>query len=70
MTNKQATEILRRKYPNASIHRPSEKCGYCKKGSIAVMFEPNGKVYSYMANNYANVLERLGCIREGEEAGI
>lgn len=61
MTNKQATEILRRKYPYAEIYRASDKNALCKKGSIAVVFSPYGKVYSYMAQNYSEVLERLGC---------
>lgn len=68
MTHKRATELLQRKYPEAQIYRPSEHCGLCKKGSIAVMFKPNGKVYSYLASNYATVLEKLGCIKEGEKA--
>lgn len=62
MTHKQATELLKSKYPNAEIYRPSDSCGLCKRGSIAVVFEPNGKVYSYMASNYKTVLERLGCL--------
>lgn len=61
MTHKRATEILKRKYPKAEIYRPSKTCGLCKKGSIAVVFEPYGKVYSYQATNYKTVLERLGC---------
>lgn len=61
MTHKQATEILRKKYPKAEIIRPSSKSGLCKKGSIAVIFEPQGKVYNYLAGSYAEVLERLGC---------
>lgn len=61
MTHKEATRILKEKYPQAEIYRPSKKCGLCNKGSIAVVFEPNGKVYSYMATNYKTVLERLGC---------
>lgn len=67
MTHKRATELLQRKYPEAQIYRPSEHCALCRKGSIAVVFEPYGKVYSYLAQNYASVLERLGCIEEGEE---
>lgn len=65
MTNKQATEILRRKYPEASIYRASEKHGFCNKGSIAVIFKPYGRVYSYLAQNYKEVLERLGCMKGG-----
>lgn len=61
MTQRQATEILRTKYPQAEIYRPNDKCGLCKKGKIAVIFEPHGKVYSYMAQSYSEVLERLGC---------
>lgn len=64
MTNKQATEILRRKYPEAKIYRASDKHSLCRKGSIAVVFEPQGRVYSYVAQNYKEVLERLGCIKE------
>lgn len=67
MTNKKATEILRRKYPEGQIYRPNEHCGLCKKGSIAVIFTPNGRTYSYMAQNYSEVLERLGCLKEGEK---
>lgn len=62
MTHKQATEILKRKYPEAEIYRPSKTCALCNKGSIAVVFNPGGRVYAYLANNYANVLERLGCM--------
>ena len=62
MTYKQATEILKKKYPEAEIYRPSEKCGLCRKGSIAVVFKPYGRTYSYLASNYAFVLERLGCM--------
>lgn len=62
MTNKQATAILQRKYPDARIYRASDKCALCKKGSIAVVFSPQGKVYSYLAQNYREVLERLGCL--------
>lgn len=61
MTHKRATEILKSKYPEAEIYRPSEHCALCRKGSIAVTFKPNGKVYKFLANNYADVLERLGC---------
>ena len=61
MTNKQATEILRKKYPEASIYRPNSHNGMCNKGSIAVTFQPLGKVYKFYACNYAEVLERLGC---------
>lgn len=67
MTHKRATEILKKKYPEAEIYRPSAKCALCRKGSIAVVFTPNGRTYSYLANNYADVLERLGC--EIEERG-
>jgi hypothetical protein len=62
MTKKDAEKVLRRKYPDAEIYRPSEKCGLCKKGSIAVIFEPGGKVYSYMVVSYGELLERLGLI--------
>lgn len=65
MTHKEATRILKCKYPEAEIYRPSEKCALCKKGSIAVVFKPYGKVYSFLAHNYNEVLERLGCIEEG-----
>lgn len=61
MTHKQATEILKRKYPDAEIYRPNEHNGMCNKGQFAVVFQPLGKVYSYSACNYAEVLERLGC---------
>ena len=61
MTHKQATRILKQKFPEAEIFRPSDKCGLCTKGKIAVVFQPNGKIYSYMATNYKTVLERLGC---------
>lgn len=61
MTHKRATEILKRKYPEAEIYRPSEHCTLCRKGSIAVIFSLQGKVYRFLANNYSDVLERLGC---------
>lgn len=64
MTQRQARNILRTKYPQAEIFRPNSKCGLCNKGKIAVVFEPQGKVYSYMAQNYSEVLERLGCIEK------
>ena len=55
---------MRRKYPEAKIYRASDKHALCRNGSIAVVFEPQGKVYSYVAQNYKEVLERLGCIKE------
>ena len=61
MTHKQATEILKKKYPEAEIYRPSKTCGLCNKGSIAVVFKPYGKVYTFSATSYKTVLERLGC---------
>ena len=62
MTQRQATGILRKRYPQAEIYRPNEKNGLCNKGKIAVVFEPQGKVYSYVAQNYKEVLERLDCM--------
>lgn len=64
MTNKQANEHMRTKYPNGNIALPS-KCS-APKGSFFVTFEPLGKVYYYRANNYDNLLGKLG-IRGFEE---
>ena len=62
MTHRQATELLKLKYPDAEIYKPSKTCALCKKGSIAVEFKPFGKVYSYRVKTYKELLERLGCI--------
>jgi hypothetical protein len=61
MTHKEATDTLKQKYPDAETYRPSKTCGLCKKGSIAVVFKPYGKVYTYRVNNYRELLEKLGC---------
>ena len=60
MTHKQATRILKERYPDAEIYKPSKTCGLCKKGSMAVVFTPHGKVYTYSAENYKVLLEKLG----------
>lgn len=67
MTHKQALTLIRTKYPQAEIYKPSDKCGLCKKGSIAVIFQPHGKVYSYCVNSYSALLETLG-IENGKGA--
>lgn len=62
MTKQQATTLLQTKYPNAQLYKPSDSCHLCKKGSIAVIFTPNGKVYSYTAKTYKELLEKLSII--------
>lgn len=62
MTKDQATKLLQTKYPTAQMYKGSERCGLCKKGSIAVVFTPNGKVYSYIAKTYKELLEKLDVI--------
>lgn len=59
MTNERANEILKTKYPEAEIYAPGTMGGV-PNGRIALTFDPNGKVYSYVAQNYAQVLNKLG----------
>lgn len=57
MTEKRANEILRTKYPEATIYK---NMGGVAKGRIAVTYGPNSKVYGYTASSYQMVLEKLG----------
>lgn len=57
MTEKRANEILRTKYPEAEIVK---NMGGVATGRISVIFTPGGKVYSYLASSYQQVLEKLG----------
>lgn len=59
MTKKQTLEVLKTKYPNIEIYKPSATCGLCQKGKIAVVFTPNGKVYSYSVKTYKELIEKL-----------
>lgn len=59
MTEKQANEILRTKYPEATIFRRNSMGG-TSSSALAVTFYPNGKVYDYQASSYQQVLEKLG----------
>lgn len=57
MTEKRANEILRTKYPEAEIVK---NMGGVATSRISVIFTPGGKVYSYLASSYQQVLEKLG----------
>lgn len=57
MTEKRANEILRTKYPEAGIVK---NMGGVATSRISVIFTPGGKVYSYLASSYQQVLEKLG----------
>lgn len=59
MTEKRANEILRTKYPEATIFRRNSMGG-TSSSRLAVTFVPNGKVYDYAAASYQQVLEKLG----------
>lgn len=57
MTEKRANEILRTKYPETEIVK---NMGGVATSRISVIFTPGGKVYSYLASSYQQVLEKLG----------
>lgn len=59
MTEKKANEILRTKYPQATIHN-GKRFGGSNSCHMVVTFEPCGKCYSYYASTYQEVLEKLG----------
>ena len=59
MTEKKANEILRTKYPEATIHN-GKRFGGSNSCHMVVTFEPCGKCYSYYASTYQEVLEKLG----------
>lgn len=62
MTEKRANEILHTKYPNGRIFRRNSMGGVTTS-AIAVEFNEYGKVYSYQAKSYQEVLDKLGfCI--------
>ena len=59
MTEKRANEILRTKYPEATIFKRNSMGG-TSSSRLAVTFQPNGKVYDYSGSSYQQVLEKLG----------
>lgn len=60
MTEAKANEILRTKYPEATITKGQYFGGSCT-GRIVVTFKPGGKVYQYHGcSTYQQILERLG----------
>lgn len=59
MTEKQANEILRTKYPEATIFKRNSMGG-TSSSALAVIFKAGGKVYDYQASSYQQVLEKLG----------
>lgn len=60
MTEARANEILRTKYPEATITKGQYYGGSCS-GRMVVVFKPNGKVYQYRdCSTYQQILERLG----------
>ena len=59
MTEAKANEILRTKYPEATIFRRNS-FGGTSSSEIAVVFKPNGRVYYYQASSYQVVLNKLG----------
>lgn len=59
MTEKRANEILRTKYPEATIFRRNSMGG-TSSSRLAVTFKEGGKVYDYYASSYQEVLGKLG----------
>lgn len=59
MTEKKANEIIRTKYPDATIFRRNS-FGGTNTTHLAVVFEPCGKVYDYYGLSYQQVLIKLG----------
>ena len=59
MTENKANEILRTKYPQATIHN-GKRFGGSNSCHMVVTFEPYGKCYSYYASTYQEVLKKLG----------
>lgn len=59
MTEAKANEILRTKYPEATIFRRNS-IGGTTSSRLAITFKPNGKIYDYAATSYQQVLEKLG----------
>lgn len=57
MTFKRFEEIVKQKYPKAQLFKHGEMAGNCI--NVAVVFEPNTKVYQYNGN-YCEVLNKLG----------
>ena len=57
MTEKKVNDIFKTKYPDGEIRRPNST----SEGSrYWVVFDKGGKVYSYNAQSYQELLERLG----------
>ena len=59
MTNTKANEILRTKYPTATIYKKNAFHGV-SSSAFSVTFTDGGKVYNYSAQNYGEVLQKLG----------
>lgn len=59
MTENKANEIFRTKYPNGKIFKRNSMGG-TSSSTLAVIFNPNGKVYSYQSSSYAQLLSRFG----------
>lgn len=59
MTEARANEILRTKYPEATIYNGKRFGGSCI-GRMVVVFKEGGKCYDYCASSYQQVLEKLG----------
>ena len=59
MTNTKANEILRTKYPTATIYKKNTFHGVFSS-AFSVTFTDGGKVYNYNASNYGEVLQKLG----------
>lgn len=59
MTEVRANEILRTKYPEATIYNGKRFGGSCV-GRMVVVFKEGGKCYDYCASSYQQVLEKLG----------
>ena len=60
MTEARANEILKTKYPEATITKGQYYGGSCS-GRIVVVFQPGGKAYQYHGcSTYQQILERLG----------
>ena len=60
MTEERANEILRTRYPEATITK-GQYFGGSRSGRVVVTFKPNGKCYEYHGcSTYQQILERLG----------
>lgn len=60
MTEERANEILRTRYPEATITKGQYFGGSCS-GRVVVVFQPGGKAYQYHGcSTYQQILLRLG----------